>query len=63
MSHPEQNPCITKQLDQKAVVMQRGSNALPTYCGGGEKRREGDRVSGKEEPGNLRGSRGGGRIA
>lgn len=27
MSHPEQNPCITKQLDQKAPVMQQGSNA------------------------------------
>lgn len=27
MSHPVQNPCITKQLDQKPPVMQQGSVA------------------------------------
>lgn len=27
MSHPVQNPCITKQLDQKPPLMQQGSNA------------------------------------
>lgn len=27
MSHRVQNPCITKQLDQKAPVMQQGSGA------------------------------------
>lgn len=40
MSHLEQNPCLTKQLDQKPPVMQQGSDApLPTAAvrnGGGE---------------------------
>lgn len=45
MSHPEQNPCITKQLDQKPPVMQQGSNApyLPPLW-----EMEGERVSGRE---------------
>ncbi len=45
MSHPEQNPCITKQLDQKPPVMQQGCYApylLPRW------EMEGESVSGRE---------------
>lgn len=48
MSHPEQNPCITKQLDQKAPVMQQGSNPPHLLL---RWEMEGERVSGRERQG------------
>lgn len=56
MSHPQQNPCITKQLDQKPPVMQQGSYApylLPRW------EMEGERVSGREGRRIWEGGRGG----
>lgn len=56
MSHPEQNPSITKQLDQKPPVMQQGSDApylLPRW------EMEGERVSGREGRRIWEGGRGG----
>lgn len=48
MSHPVQNPCITKQLDQKAPVMQQGSNPPHLLL---RWEMEGERVSGRERQG------------
>lgn len=54
MSHPEQNPCITKQLDQKPLVKQQGSVAPYLLL---RWEMEGKRVSGWE--GRRIGGRGG----
>lgn len=52
MSHPERNPCITKQLDRKPPVMQQGSSAphlLPRWGRGeGEEGGGRGRLSGRE---------------
>lgn len=58
MSHPKQNPCIIKQLDQKPRVMQQGSNVpylLPRWEMEGEDGGLDGRGKGSEKAGVERG--------